>query len=75
MSDTRCPGGDHSKPTSDICCDPCWERLPAKIEGRTWKRARAQARNRRAWHAVEAYNERIRRWLADNPLEKEPARV
>jgi hypothetical protein len=70
----RCPGGTHRKATGDLCCDACWERLPAKIDGRPWKRARIAARKRRGWHEVERINERVRRWLEANPLEVEATR-
>lgn len=69
MNGTRCPGGDHTKGPDDLCCDACWDRLPDKIEGEPWKRGRHNARRHRQWQSFERYNERLRRWLAGNPLE------
>jgi hypothetical protein len=72
-----CPGGFHPKDgRGDICCDACWDRLPAKlldVDGtpRAWRRRRSQIK-RHSWVSLGEdrwwthNNKTIRDWLAAN---------
>lgn len=73
MSDPQCPGcGRPKEAATDLCCDPCWERLPAKLpvgEGGamlSWRRRRGTMRVVRDWGGLERINEAIRTWLREN---------
>jgi hypothetical protein len=74
----RCPGCWREKPPRDICCDPCWARLPAKLpvgpggELQAWRRRNAQLRrytrtNDYVWQELGRIMDAARAWLVEHP--------
>jgi hypothetical protein len=70
---TPCPGGDHPGVFGELCCDPCWERLPARLPDphtgavRAWRRSIVQARMRKDWRYIERMHGTILAWLREHP--------
>lgn len=68
-----CPGCGADR-GAQVCCDACWDRVPAKLpigqDGSlmTWRRRIPQARITRDWGRVEELLNAVRAWLSEHRI-------
>jgi hypothetical protein len=57
---------------NDLCCDPCWTRLPTRLpgEGRPWRAQLKASRATRHTMGVARIHDAVETWLREHPTNR-----